>query len=63
MIDENLKKQVSYKKLKFEDCKNCLVVTQLENKIIHLEKKRIDVNCVKGELNEFNKKKKLISKI
>ena len=32
-----------HKNLKFEDHKNCLEVTQLENKIKHIEKNEIDV--------------------
>ena len=33
------KKRVIKRKCKFEDYKNCLEVTQVENKINHLEKK------------------------
>ena len=34
------KKYINKKKLKFEDYKNCLEVTRLENEINHLEKKK-----------------------
>ena len=32
-----------YKKIKFENYKKCLKVTQLENKVIHLNNNKIDV--------------------
>ena len=38
------KKCVIKRKRKFEDYKNCLEVTQVENKINHLEKNEIDVD-------------------
>ena len=38
------KKCVIKRKLKFEDYKNCLEATQLENKINHLERNEIDIN-------------------
>ena len=34
------KKYINKKNLKFEDYKNCLEVTRLENEINHLEKKK-----------------------
>ena len=34
------------RKLKFENYKNCLEATQLENKINYLEKNKIDINSV-----------------
>ena len=50
------------KNLKFEEYKNCLVATQLENKIIHLEEKETDVDSLKRGHNEFIKNIKLILK-
>ena len=35
------------RKLKFENYKNCLRVTQLENKIKHLEKTKINIDSIK----------------
>ena len=46
-ISKRTKKCVIKRKLKFEDYKNCLEVTQLENKIKHLGKKKIDVDSLK----------------
>ena len=47
------------KKLKFENYKNCLEATQLENKINYLEKNKIAINSIK----EFRKNNKSILKI
>ena len=49
------KRCVIKRKLNFEDHKNCLEVTQLENKINHLEKNQIDIDS-----KEFMKNNKLI---
>ena len=49
-------------KLKFEDCKNCLEVTQIENKINNLEIIKIDVDSLKKDQKEFIKNNKLILK-
>ena len=46
------------RKLKFQDYKNCLEAAQIETKINHLEKKKVDVASYK----EFIKINKLISK-
>ena len=35
------------RKLKFEDCKNCLEGTQPENKINYLEKSKINIDSLK----------------
>ena len=51
LIDDNgknndakvAKKSIIKWKLKFEDYKNCLEATKLENKITHLQKNEIDV--------------------
>ena len=44
------------RKLKFEDYKNCLQATQLENNIKHLEKNKIDIDGLKEDHKEFIKK-------
>ena len=46
------------RKVKFQDYKNCLEAAQIDNKINHLEKNRIDVDSLK----EFIKNNKLILK-
>ena len=43
------KRCVIKRKLKFENYKNCLEATQLENKINYLEKKKINIDII----NEF----------
>ena len=43
------KRFVVKRKLKFEDCKNCLKASQIENIIICLERKETDVDCLKEE--------------
>ena len=53
------KKCVIKRKLTFENYKNCLDATQLENKINYLEKNKIDINSFK----EFIKNNKSILKI
>ena len=53
------KKCVIKRKLKFENYKNCVEATQLENKINYLEKNKIDINSIK----EFIKNNKSILKI
>ena len=49
------------RKLKFEDYKNCLEATELENKINHLENNETDVNSLKID-KQFIKRNKLILK-
>ena len=44
---QKTQKSVIKRKLKFENYKNCLEATQLENKINHLEKDEIDIDCLK----------------
>ena len=56
---KDTKKRVIKTKLKFENYKNCLEVTQLQNKIIHLEKNKTDIESIK----ELMKKNKSILKI
>ena len=50
------------RKLKFQDCKNCVEEAQIENKINHLEKSKIDVDSLKQNQKEFIKNNKLILK-
>ena len=56
------KKCETKRKLKFEDCKNCLEATQLENKMNYLERNDVDVNSLKKCHKEFMKNNKLILK-
>ena len=56
------KKCIIKRKLKFENYKNCLETTQLENKISFLEKK-IDIDGIRGSYKEFIKTNKSILKI
>ena len=51
------------KKIKFQNYKNCLETAQIENKINHLEKSRIDVDILKKVHQEFIKNNKLILKL
>ena len=44
------------RKLKFEDYKHCLEATQLENKIIRLEKNNLNVDNLRKNHKEFIKK-------
>ena len=44
---KSTKKCVIKRKLKFENYKNCLEATQLENKINYLEKKKIEIDSIK----------------
>ena len=50
------------RKLKFESYKNCLEATQLQNKIIHLEKKYMKINSFFKKNKKFIKNNKLILK-
>ena len=50
------------KKCKFKDYKNCLQAAQIENKINHLEKNKIDVGSLKKDKKEFMKNNKLTLK-
>ena len=59
---KSTKKCVVKRKLKFESYKNCLQATQLNNKINHLEKIKIDIDSLKKDHKEFIRKNKLILK-
>ena len=50
------KKCVIRRKLKFENYKNCLEATQLDNKIYYLEENETDIVCLKKDGKEFIKK-------
>ena len=50
------------RKLILEDYKNCLEATELENKINHREKNKIDVDSLKRDHKEFIKNKKVTLK-
>ena len=56
------KKCVIKRKLRFEDYKNCLEATQIENKIYHLENNKTDADSRKEDHKEFTKNNKLILK-
>ena len=56
------KKCVIKRKLKFESCKICLEATQLENKINHLEKNKINKDSLKQNYKEFMRNNKSILK-
>ena len=56
---KGIKKCVIKRKLKFENYKNCIEATQLENKMNYLEKHKIDIDSIK----EFIKNNKSILKI
>ena len=56
------KKCVIKRKLRFEDYKNCLEATQLENKINQLEKNKIHVDSLGANHKEFIKINTLILK-
>ena len=47
------KKCVIKRKLKFENYKNCLESTQLEDKISYLEKNKIGIDSLKNDHKEF----------
>ena len=50
------------RKAKFENYKNCLEATQLENKINYLEKYKVDINGIKKNHKELIKNNKSILK-
>ena len=51
------------KQIKFQDYKNCLEAAQIENKLNHSEKNKIDLDSIKEDEKEFPKNNKLILKI
>ena len=60
---KSTKKCVIKRKLKFENYKNCLEETHLENEINHLEKNKIDIDFIKENHKEFIRNNKSILKI
>ena len=50
---KSTKKCVIKRLLKFENYKNCLKATQLENKVNHLENNKIDIYRIKENHKEF----------
>ena len=50
---KNTKECVIKRKLIFENYKNCLEATQLENKINHLEKNKTDIDQIKENHKQF----------
>ena len=59
---QKAQKSVIKRKLKFENYKNCLEATQLENKVNHIEKNKIYIDRIKKNHKEFIKKQKSILK-
>ena len=49
---KNTKECIIKKKLKFENYKNCLEATQLENKINYLERNEINIDSLKKDHKE-----------
>ena len=56
-VKKNKKKCIIKRKLKFENYKNRLEPTQLENKINYIHKNKIGKNSIKENHQELNKKK------
>ena len=50
------------RKFRFQNNQNCLEQAQIENKIKHSEKNKIDADSLKEDQNEFIKDNKLILK-
>ena len=57
-----IKKLVIKRKLKFQGYKNCLEAAQIENKINHLEKDKIEADSLNEDKKEFIENNKLILK-
>ena len=60
--NKRYKKCVIKRKLKFEDYKNCLQASQLENKKIYLNNNKINVESVIENHKKFIKNIKIILK-
>ena len=56
---KDTKKCVVKRKIKFENYKNCLEVNQLENKVNHLEKNKINKDSIEKSHKEFIRNNKL----
>ena len=59
---EDKKAKGTKRKLKFENYKNCLEVTQLDNKIEYLEKNKINIDSLQKSKKQFIKNNKSILK-
>ena len=59
---KSTKKTAIKRKIKFENYKNCLEVTQLENEISYLEKNKTDIDSIKKNQKEFIRSNELILK-
>ena len=59
---KSTKKCVKKRKSKFQNYKNCLEATQLENKKNYLEKNKIGIDNLRKDHKEFIKSNKLILK-
>ena len=59
---EGTKKCVIKRKLKFKDYKNCLKASQIISKVNYLEKKKVDIDCLKEDQRKFIEKNKLTLK-
>ena len=54
---------VTKRKLKFQDYTSCLEAVQIENKISHLGKNKLDVNSLQEDQKEFIKNNKLVDSL
>ena len=59
---QKTQKNISKKKLKFENYKNCLEPTQLENKINYLEINNTNIDSIKKYHKQFIRNNKSLSK-
>ena len=62
---KSTKKSVIKRKIKFENHRNCLEATQIENKTNHLQKNKIDIDvlfCYKRKHKESIRNNKLVLK-
>ena len=59
---QKVQESVIKRRFKCENYKNCLEATQLENKLNHLEKNKIDIDSLKENYKQFIKNNKSILK-
>ena len=57
---QKAQKSLSKKKLKFENYKNCLKATQLDNKTNHLENNQIDIDSIKKVIKNSRNNKLIL---
>ena len=60
MKKQKIQKSVIKKYLKFRDFRKYLKTSQLESKIIYLEKEKIDVDCLKEDKKKLMKNKLIL---